>query len=70
MVWTCAEGSGHTGQSMSKTELPGRRKREKPQTRFMDILKEDMRVAVIEADARDMVRLSGRRKTDGIDGWI
>lgn len=55
---------------MSKTELPGRRKREKPQTRFMDILKEDMRVAVIEADARDMVRLSGRRKTVGIDGWI
>lgn len=61
MVWTCAEGSGHIGQSMSKTELPGRRKREKPQTRFMDILKEDMkRVAVIEVDARDMVRLSGR----------
>lgn len=36
-------------------ELPGRRKRGKPQSRFIDVLKEDMQmVGVTEQDAREM----------------
>ncbi|PME06485.1 hypothetical protein A8A06_13560 [Escherichia coli] len=49
--------SGYIGQRMLKMELPGRRRRGRPQRRFMDVVKEDMqRVGVREEDARDRVR--------------
>lgn len=42
---------------MSDVELPGRRKRRRPQRRFVDVVKEDMqKVRMIEDDANDKVR--------------
>lgn len=38
-------------------ELPGRRKRVRPQRKFMDVVKEDIqRVGMSEEDAKDRVR--------------
>lgn len=58
MVWICAEGgSGYTGQTMLKMELPGTRKRGRPQRRLMDGEKEEMqRTGVTEEHAIDRVR--------------
>lgn len=44
--------SGYIGQRMIKIELPRRRKKERAQRRFMNVVKEDVqRVGVIEEDA-------------------
>lgn len=46
-----------TGQRKLKIELPGRRKRGRPQRRFMGVMREDVqRVGVTEGDAEDKVR--------------
>lgn len=44
--------SEYSGQRMMRMEFSDRRKRERPQRRFMDVVKEDMqRVGVTEEDA-------------------
>uniref|UniRef100_A0A3Q0SSR8 NADH dehydrogenase [ubiquinone] 1 beta subcomplex subunit 6 n=1 Tax=Amphilophus citrinellus TaxID=61819 RepID=A0A3Q0SSR8_AMPCI len=44
--------SGYTGERVLEMELPDRRKRGRPQRRFLDVVKEDMqRVGVTEEDA-------------------
>ena len=46
---------------MLRMELPGKRKRERPKRRFMDVVKEDMtQVEVTEEDTLD--RKNWRRK--------
>lgn len=53
--------SGYTGQRMLKMELPGRRKRGKPQRSFMDVVAEDAKMVgvteeeVNEAEADDLL---------------
>lgn len=48
---------GYTGQRMLKMELPGRRKRGKPQRRFMDAVTEDMKMAgVTEEEVSSRMR--------------
>ena len=51
----------YIGKRMLRMELPGRRKRGRPKRRFMDAVKEDMRVA---GATDDIVwdRLEWRRK--------
>ena len=51
----------YIGKRMLRIELPGRRKRGRPKRRFMDVVKEDMRVAGV---TNDIVwgRLEWRRK--------
>ena len=45
------------GRRMLRLELPGRRPRGRPKRRFMDVVKEDMKVvAVREEEAEDRVR--------------
>lgn len=36
--------SGYSGQGMLKMDLPGRKKRGRPQGRFIDAVKEDVKV--------------------------
>lgn len=51
--------SGYTGQRKVNMKLSARRKRGRPQRRFMDVAKEDMqRAGVTEVDPRDRVRQS------------
>ncbi|KAF7653604.1 hypothetical protein LDENG_00081120, partial [Lucifuga dentata] len=48
---------GHIGRRMLRLELPGRRPRGRPKRRFMDVVKEDMKlVGVREEEAEDRVR--------------
>lgn len=48
---------GYSKHIMLKVELPGRRKRAKPQRRFMDVMKDSMqRAGVIEEDVSVRVR--------------
>ena len=59
MVWPCAEegGLGYIGQKMLRMGLPGERKRGRPKKRFLDAVKEDMKVVgLTEEDARDRVK--------------
>ena len=59
MIWTCPEEreSEYIGRRMLSFELPGRRPRGRPKRRFMDEVKEDMKlVGVREEDAQDRVR--------------
>ena len=52
---------GYIGRMMLRMELPGKRKRERPKRRFMDVVKEDMtEVEVTEEDTLD--RKNRRRK--------
>ena len=45
---------GYIGSRMLRMELPGKRKRERPEMSFMDVVKEDMaEVEVTEEDAVD-----------------
>ncbi|KAI5091615.1 hypothetical protein C0J45_18821, partial [Silurus meridionalis] len=45
---------GYFGRKMLRMEPPGRKKRERPRRRFMDVVKEDMQVVgVKEADVED-----------------
>ena len=53
MVWTHTE-ERYIGRRMMKFELPGRRPTGRPKRGFMDIVKEDMKLA--EEDAEDGVR--------------
>ncbi len=54
MVWTCTEkDDGYIGRRMLRTELPGKRKRGRPNRRFMDVVKEDM--AEVEVTEEDTV---------------
>ncbi|KAF7655639.1 hypothetical protein LDENG_00052670, partial [Lucifuga dentata] len=49
--------SEHIGRRMLRLELPGRRPRGRPKRRFMDVVKEDMKlVGVREEEAEDRVR--------------
>ena len=49
--------SEYIGRRMLRMELPGRRPRGRPKRRFMDVVKEDMRVVgVREDEAEDRVR--------------
>ncbi|KAF7667879.1 hypothetical protein LDENG_00044320 [Lucifuga dentata] len=49
--------SERIGRRMLKLELPGRRPRGRPKRRFMDVVKEDMKLAgVREEEAEDRVR--------------
>ena len=49
--------SEHIGRRMLSFELPGRRPRGRPKRRFMDVVKEDMKVVgVREEDAKDRAR--------------
>lgn len=51
--------SGYTGKRMLNVELPGRRKNEKPQRRFVDVVKGGMQgVGMTEEDVEDRVRCS------------
>lgn len=44
--------TGYIGKKMMKLELPGRRRRGRPQRRSMDLVKEEMqRVGVTKEDA-------------------
>ena len=52
---------GYIGRRMLRMELPGKRKRERPKRRLMDVVKEDMaEVEVTEEDTVD--RNNWRRK--------
>ena len=52
---------GYIGRRMLRMELPGKRKRGRPKSRFMDVVKEDMaEVEVTEEDTVD--RNNWRRK--------
>lgn len=60
---TTSEGqyrdSGYTGKRMLNVELPGRRKSEKPQRRFVDVAKGGVQgVGMTEEDVEDRVRCS------------
>ena len=44
---------GYIGRRMLRTELPGKRKRGRPNRRFMDVVKEDM--AEVEVTEEDTV---------------
>ena len=47
----------YIGRRMLRLELPGRRSRGRPKRRFMDVVREDMKlVGVSEEDAEDRVR--------------
>lgn len=49
--------SDYVGKRMLRFMLPERRPRGRPKRRFMDLVKDDMRVVVVsEADAEDRVR--------------
>ena len=49
--------SEYIGSRMLRLELPGRRPRGRPKKRFMDVVKEDMKVVgVRKEDAEDRVR--------------
>ena len=49
--------SEYIGRRMLRLELPGRRPRGRPKRRFMDVVKEDMKVVgVKEKEAEDRVR--------------
>ncbi|KAF7669317.1 hypothetical protein LDENG_00206530, partial [Lucifuga dentata] len=49
--------SEHIGRRMPRLELPGRRPRGRPKRKFMDVVKEDMKlVGVREEEAEDRVR--------------
>ena len=49
-------------------ELPGKRKRGRPESRFMDVVKEDM--SEVEATEEDTVdRNNWRRKIRCVDPW-
>ena len=55
------QDDGYIGRRMLRMELPGKRKRGRPQRRFMDVVKEDMaEVEVTEEDTVD--RNNWRRK--------
>ena len=41
----------YIGKRMLRMELPGRRKRGRPKRRYMDVVKEDMRMADVTEDA-------------------
>ena len=41
----------YIGKRMLRMELPGRRNRGRPKRRYMDVVKEDMRVAGVTEDA-------------------
>ena len=50
-------GVRYIGQKMLRMGLPGRRKRGRPKRRFLDAVKEDMKVVgLTEEDARDRVK--------------
>ena len=56
VVWTYIhvrrEDDGYIGRRMLMMELPGKRKRGRPKSRFMDAAREDMAVVeVMEEDA-------------------
>lgn len=64
--------SGYIGQMMLKMKLSGRKKKEKPQRRFMDVVKKDMLTTDLTEDASDEVRVkqmtpkgSNRKKKTG-----
>lgn len=51
--------SGYTGKRMLNVELSGRRKSEKPQRRFVDVVKGGVQgVGMTEEDVKDRVRCS------------
>ena len=43
----------YVGRKMLEMELPGKRKRERPKRRFLDIVKEDIEVGAKETDVED-----------------
>lgn len=48
---------GRIANILDKVELPGSRKRRRPQRSFIDVVKEDLQsVCVMEKDVRDRVR--------------
>lgn len=71
MSWTCTMGdSGYIGQMMLK--LSGRKKKGKPQRKFMDVVKKDTLTTDLTEDASDEVRMrqtapkgSNRKKKTG-----
>ena len=58
MVWTCTEeDSEYVGRMMMGFKLPDRRPKGRPKRRFMDVVKEDMKlVGVRDEDEEDRVR--------------
>lgn len=48
--------SGHAEQQMLKSEMPVRRKRGRPQRRFMDEVKDDMEIGWSEMEADDLLK--------------
>ena len=59
---------GYIGRRMLRMELPGKRKRGRPESRFMDVVKEDM--SEVEATEEDTVdRNNWRRKIRCVDPW-
>ena len=59
---------GHIGRMMLRREFPGKRKRGRPKSRFMDVVKEDMaEVEATEEDTED--RNNGRWKIRCGDPW-
>ena len=47
----------YTGQKMLRLEVPGKRRRERPKRKFVDVVREDMRaIGETEQDARDKVQ--------------
>ena len=57
MVWTRVGIVKYISRRMIRLELPGRKPRGIPKRRFMDVVKEDMKlVGMREEDAEDRVR--------------
>ena len=48
--------SEYVGRRMLRLELPGRRPRGRPRRRFMDVVKEDMKLVGVKEEAEDRVR--------------